>query len=91
MFQWNWIQPFLNISNNKNRLKSFFFKLFGEKRLVKSVKGLPSGIKPINPIQKYPHITESYPCFLKIFVVIVDLLIKLFISFRMCSTPKLSN
>ena len=37
----------------------FFFKLSGEKRLVKSVKLLPLNIKLINPIQKYPHITES--------------------------------
>ena len=25
-------------------------------------------ITPIHPIQKYPHITESYACILKIFV-----------------------
>ena len=44
-------------------------KLFGEKRLVKSVKLLPLRIKLINPIQKFPHITESYACILKMFLV----------------------
>ena len=43
----------------------FLSKLFVEKRLVKSVKVLPLSIKSINPIQKYPHITESYACILK--------------------------
>ena len=38
----------------------FFLKLFGAKRLVKSVKVLPTSIKPINSVQKYPHIIESY-------------------------------
>ena len=47
---------------------SFFLKLFGEKILAKSVKLSPSSIKSINPIQKYPHITESYACILTIFV-----------------------
>ena len=35
-------------------------KLFGEKRLVKSAELFPLSIKSMNPIQKYPHITESY-------------------------------
>ena len=56
----------------------FFLKSLGEKRLVKSVKLLPLRIKSINPIQKYPQITESYACILKIFVTIVDLLINFF-------------
>ena len=41
---------------------------FGETRLVKSVKLLFLSIKSINPIKKYPHITELYACILKIFV-----------------------
>ena len=45
-------------------------KLFGEKRLVKSVKLLPLSVKSINPVQKYPHLTESYACIFKIFVTI---------------------
>ena len=66
-------------------------KLFGEKRLVKSVKVLPLRIKSINPIQKYPHITESYACILKIFATTIDLSINILISFGICSTPKLSK
>ena len=30
-------------------------------------------MKSIIPIQKYPHITESYACILKMFVTTVDL------------------
>ena len=48
----------------------FFSKLFGEKRFVNSVKVFPASIKSIKPIQKYPHIIESYACILKIFIVI---------------------
>ena len=66
-------------------------KLFGEKRLVKSVKLSPLNIKSINPVQKYPHITELYACILKIFVTIVDLSINFWISFGIYSTPKLSK
>ena len=57
------------------------FYLFGEKRLVKSVKLLSISIKSINPIQTYPQITESYSCILEIFVVIKDLSINFLISF----------
>ena len=46
-----------------------FLELFGEKRFVKSVKVFPASIKLINPIQKYPHIIESYACILKMFVM----------------------
>ena len=42
---------------------SFFLKLLGEKRFVKPVKILPASIKTIDPVQKYPHITESYLLF----------------------------
>ena len=65
--------------------------LFGEKRLVKSVKLLPLSIKPMNPIQEYPHITESHACILKIFATIFLLLINFLISFGMRSIPKLSK
>ena len=70
-------------------------KSFGERRLVKFVRLLPLSIKSINPIQKYPHITESYACILKIFVTTVnlsvDLLKNLLISFGICSNPKPSK
>ena len=70
-------------------MSPFFLKLFGEKRLVKSVKLLPLSIKPINPIQKYPHITESYACSLKTFAIMFLLLINFLTYFGICSTPKL--
>ena len=50
-------------------MSSFFLKLFGEKRFVYSVKVFPAGIKSINPIEKYPHIIESYACTRKTFVL----------------------
>ena len=42
--------------------------------MVKSAKVLPASIKLINPIQKYPHITESFDYILKIFATAIDLL-----------------
>ena len=72
-------------------ISSFFLKLFGEKRFVNSVKVFPASIKSINPIQKYPHIIESYACILKIFAVMFLLLINALISFGICYIPKLSK
>ena len=73
-------------------MSSFFWKLFGEKRFVYSVKVFPLNIKSINPIQKYPQITESYAYILKMFVLMFFLLlINVLISFGMCSTPKESK
>ena len=66
--------------------------LIDEKRFVNSVKIFHASIKSINPIQKYPHIIESYACILKIFVVIdKKRLINGLISFGICSTPKESK
>ena len=72
-------------------ISSFFLNLFGEKRLVKSVKVLPLSVKPINLIRKYPHIIEQFACILKIFGKTKDLSIDILISFGICSTPKLSK
>ena len=85
-------------------MSSFFLKLFDEKRFVYSVKVFPLNIKSINPIQKYPHIIESYACILEILVVVVMflllllsllllllLLINALISLGICSTPKESK
>ena len=69
----------------------FLLKLFGEKGFVNSVKVFPASIKSINPIQKYPHIIESYACILKIFVFMFLLPINVLISFGICSTPKESK
>ena len=72
-------------------MSSFFSKLFSEKRFVYSVKVFPLNIKSINPIQKYPHITESYACILEMFVLMFLLLINVLISFGIRSTPKESK
>ena len=71
-------------------MSSFVLKLFGEKRFVKSAV-FPASIKLTKPIQKYLHIIESYACTLKIFVLMSLLLINLFISLGIYSTPKESN
>ena len=42
-------------------------------------------------MQNHSHITESYACTLKIFVVIFLFPINFIISFGICSTPKLSK
>ena len=72
-------------------MSSFVLKLFGEKRFVKSANVFPASIKLTKPIQKYLHIIESYACTLKIFVLMSLLLINLFISLGIYSTPKESN
>ena len=61
----NCIQPFLKYFKI---ILSFFLKLFDAKRSVKSVKLLSLSTKSIKPIQKYPHIIESYASVLKLFV-----------------------
>ena len=48
-------------------------------------------MKPINPIQKYLHIIESYASTLHIFAVIFLFPINVLITFGICSTPKLSK
>ena len=88
----------MSIKYFKNVL-SFFLKLFRKKRFVFSVKVFLEIIKSINPIQKYPHIIESYACILKIFLVMFLLceaedeerLINTLISLGICSTPKISK
>ena len=42
-------------------------------------------------MQKYPHITESYACIVKMFAIMFLLLTSFLISFEICSTPKLSK
>ena len=62
-----------------------------KKRFVNSAKVFPASMKSINPIQKYPHIIESYACILKSLVFVFLLLINALISFRTCSTSKESK
>ena len=67
-------------------------KLFGEKIFVNTAKVFPLSIKSINPIQKYPHIVESYACTLKTFVVIdKEGPMNALISLGTCFTLKLSK
>ena len=74
------------------KIISFFLKLFGEKRFLYSVKVFPLRIKSIKPMQKDPHITESYACILKIFVVIdKERSTNYSISLEICFTPKVSK
>ena len=72
-------------------MSSFFLKLFGEKRFVYSVKVFPASIKSIKPIQKYPHIIESYSCTLNILALMFSLLINALIYLGIYSTPKESK
>ena len=51
-------------------MPSFSLKSLGEERLVKCAKLFSLNIKSINPIQKYPHITELFSSILKIFACI---------------------
>ena len=74
-----------------NHFWTFLLKIFGAKRLVKSVKVLPAIIKSINLIQKYPHIIESHACILKIFATTKTLSINVLTSFGIYSTPKLAK
>ena len=72
-------------------MSSFFLTLFGEKRFVYSIKVFPLNIKLINPMQKYPHITEFYACTLKMFVLTFLCLMNALIFFGIYSTPKKSK
>ena len=77
---------------HKILISSFSLKLFGGKRFVNSVKVFPLNIKSMKPIQKYPHIIESYACILKIFVVKEkERPINAVIFFGISSTSKLSK
>ena len=63
-----------------------------KKRFINSVKVFPLSVKLMNPMQKYPHITESYVCIIKMFVVMdKERPINALISFGICSSPKLSK
>ena len=68
-----------------------FLKLFGEKRSVKSAKVFPASIELINPIQKYPHIFESYACFICFYVFITDKCCSLFWNMLYSEIIKINN
>ena len=54
---------------------------------VKSVNFLPASIKSMNPMQKYPHITESFACTQKMLAIMFLFPINSLISSGTCSTP----
>ena len=58
---------------------------------VKSVSFLPASVKSMNPIQKFPHITESFACARKMLAIIFLFPTIFLISSGTCSTPKLSK
>ena len=64
---------------------------WGENMLVKSVSFLPARIKSMNPMQKYPHITELFACTQKMLDIMFLFPINSSISSGTCSTPKLSK
>ena len=71
-------------------ISSFFLKLFGGNRFVNSVKVFSLNIKLMKPIQKHPHVIESYAFILKIFVSMdKEWPINAVIYFGICPTPKL--
>ena len=72
-------------------MSSFFSKSCEENKFVKSDNFLPASIKSINPMQKYPHITESFACTRKMFAFMFLFPINSLISSGICSKPKLSK
>ena len=72
-------------------ISSFFFKSEGENKFVKSVNFLPDNIKSTNPMEKYPHITESFACIRKMLDIMFLFPINFLIYLGICSTPKLSR
>ena len=59
--------------------------------LVKSVSFLPASIKSMNPMQKYPHITELFACTRKMLAIMFLFPANSLISSGTCSTSKLSK
>ena len=61
------------------------------KKTVKSVNFLPASIKSMNPMQKYPHITESFACTQKMLAIVFLFPTNSLIFSGACSTSKLSK
>ena len=59
--------------------------------IVKSINFLPASIKSMNPLEKYPHITELLACTRKMLAIMFLFPTNSFISSGTCSTPKLSK
>ena len=58
---------------------------------ARSVNVLLASIITINPMQKYPHITESFACTRKMLSFTFLFPTNSLISLGTCSTPKLSK
>ena len=58
---------------------------------VKLVNFLPANVKSMNPMQKYPHITELFACNRKMLAIMILFPINSLIFSETCSTPKLSK
>ena len=58
---------------------------------MQSIKVLSVNIKSMNPMQKYPHIIELFPCILNMFVFMFLCAVNFSISLGTRSTPKLSK
>ena len=71
-------------------MSPFFSKLFSEYKFVNLDNFLPANIKSKNPMQKYPHIIESFDCIQKMLDMFL-FPINFLISLGICSTPKLSK
>ena len=80
---------FIHLWNNSEL--SFFLNSLGENKLVYSVNFLPTSIKSMNPMQKYPHVTELFACTRKMLAIMSLFLINSLISSGTCSIPKLSK
>ena len=59
--------------------------------LVKSVSVLPTSIKSMNPMQKYPHITELFARTRKMLPIMILFPTNFLVSSGTSSTPKLSK
>ena len=67
-------------------------KIIKEKRnLYNQSVFLPASIKSMNPVQKYPHITELFACVRKMLAFMFLLPMNSLISSGICPTPKLSK
>ena len=58
---------------------------------ARSVSFLLASIKSMNPMQKYPNITELFACTRKMLAIMFLFRTSSLISSETCSTPKLSR
>ena len=58
---------------------------------ARSVSFLLATIKSVNPMQKYPNITELFACTRKMLAIMFLFPTSSLISSETCSTPKLSR